>query len=537
MIRAPVDFMLAAGIFALLFAISAALQQDRTAWNGYVMHDETAHIVTGLMAHDYLKDPNPANPLRFAEKYYLHYPKVAIGQWPPGFYAVQAAWTYVFGASKLTLQLLMAFLCAAIGTIIFVQLRAHTGFFVALLSAAVFVVMPIVMCMSASVMTEIPITLFSLIAAVCFAKYIDTEQARWSLGFGIWAGFALLTKGSAISLALVPPLALLLHGGKWHLLRRPGLWASALVVIAMCLPWYLYAARIQDVRTTWASGFGVDYVIQSSQYYFPRVFSIAGAAITILAVFGACARRLRHEARATWASLLALVFAVVIAHLLIPSGTDYRHMTVLAAPLAILFGYGIVWFDEFRRGWGLVAAVAACVLFAFLDFKSVPKDVRGYDILAQDLAMDPELEGAVFLIVGDSTGESALTAELALQQRGFRNVILRGSKVLAHETWTGDQHVELFHTPEDLLEFLLAIPVAVIVRDEAVDARLQYPYLELVRQLVEGRPDLFEQRPAYATEVHGVSYPEGLHIYVLRDHAARPKTALDFEIANGRKRR
>ncbi len=525
-----------AAVFALLFAAAAALQHDRNAWAGYVMHDETAHIVTGLMVHDYLANPDPANPVRFAEQFYLHYPKVAIGQWPPGFYALQAAWTLVFGVSRLTLQLLMAFLCAAIGTTVFTLLRPRTGVAVALISAALFVALPIVQLMTVSVMTEIPVALFSLFAMVCFAQYVETERVRWSLAFGAWAAFALLTKGSAVSLAFIPPLVLLLHGGKWHLLRRPGFWAPALLVITMCLPWYLFAMRVQDVRTTWAADFGIPYIALSAQYYFPRLLGIGGIAVTALALCGAWFPRVRREDRVLWSSLLALVCGVLIVHILIPTGIDYRHLTVLAAPITILFGFGVAWLESLRRGWGFTAAIVACLLFALVDFELVTKDVRGYDVAAQELAQDPELDGAVFLFVGDSTGESAFIAEFALRQRDFRHVLLRGSKVLGRETWSGENHVEFFQTTGELLEFLRAIPVAIIVRDEAVDARLHYPYLDLIDQLVTERADLFEQRQTYKTDVHGVVYLEGLHIYMLRDHASLPKAALDFDIATGLKR-
>jgi hypothetical protein len=45
--------------------------------------DEAAHFVSSLLVHDYLAQWPWPNPLPWAMDYYLHYPKVAIGQWPP----------------------------------------------------------------------------------------------------------------------------------------------------------------------------------------------------------------------------------------------------------------------------------------------------------------------------------------------------------------------------------------------------------------------------------------------------------------------
>ena len=52
--------------------------------------DEAAHYVTGVMVRDYLAAVPWQPPMTFARNFYSHYPIVAIGHWPPMFYAVQA---------------------------------------------------------------------------------------------------------------------------------------------------------------------------------------------------------------------------------------------------------------------------------------------------------------------------------------------------------------------------------------------------------------------------------------------------------------
>src|SRR5688572_12835379 len=78
---------------ALMFlALALALQIVRGSYhdefNG--SPDEPAHFVTGLMVRDYVANGLPGSPMAFARDYYLHYPKVAFGQWPPILYVVQA---------------------------------------------------------------------------------------------------------------------------------------------------------------------------------------------------------------------------------------------------------------------------------------------------------------------------------------------------------------------------------------------------------------------------------------------------------------
>src|ERR1035438_140853 len=75
--------------------------------------DESAHLVTGLMIRDYVASGFPATPMKFAEEYYVHYPKVAFGMWGPLLHVAVAAWTLVFPPTRVSLLLLMALISAA----------------------------------------------------------------------------------------------------------------------------------------------------------------------------------------------------------------------------------------------------------------------------------------------------------------------------------------------------------------------------------------------------------------------------------------
>src|SRR5258708_23859140 len=62
--------------------------------------DEAAHYVTALMVRDYLLHGLSQPPVAFAENYYMHYPRVAFGHWPPVFYILLACWMTVFSDSR-----------------------------------------------------------------------------------------------------------------------------------------------------------------------------------------------------------------------------------------------------------------------------------------------------------------------------------------------------------------------------------------------------------------------------------------------------
>jgi hypothetical protein len=77
-----------------------------------VYSDDAAHFMNGLLIRDYLRSPIGTNPMRFAEQYYLHYPKIAPLMWPPLFHVVLGI-SLLPGLPAFPTALLLVGLCAA----------------------------------------------------------------------------------------------------------------------------------------------------------------------------------------------------------------------------------------------------------------------------------------------------------------------------------------------------------------------------------------------------------------------------------------
>ena len=161
-------------VFSALVGIALFLQWQGGAYKSeFGGHpDEAAHYVTGLMIRDYIAGGFPGSPLKYAETYYNHYPKVALGNWPPLFYIIQSAWSLVFTPSREAMLVLMAVLSAIVGTILFFTLRSEFPLPIAVLGGLLFVCIPLSQRHTAMIMTEIPIALLSFTALVFFARYI-----------------------------------------------------------------------------------------------------------------------------------------------------------------------------------------------------------------------------------------------------------------------------------------------------------------------------------------------------------------------------
>ena len=100
--RAAHRYLFYVAMWIALILITFALQVMSGTYSSDLgrEEDEPAHFITGLMVYDYVTTSIGSDPIAFAESYYLHYPKIAFGNWPPLFYVIQTLWYMVFGPTK-----------------------------------------------------------------------------------------------------------------------------------------------------------------------------------------------------------------------------------------------------------------------------------------------------------------------------------------------------------------------------------------------------------------------------------------------------
>ena len=207
--------------FAVLLGFVVILQVLGGAYaSGFGGHpDEPAHLVTSLMVRDFLADVKFHHPWQFAQEYYYHYPKVAVGHWPPVFYGALGIWSLLVGASRGAALMFNAILAATTASVIYFTGKRLIGRWAGILAAVLFVASPLVQDSSARVMTEHLSTLEMLVSTLSFARFTRTGQIGDGLAFGVVAALAILTHGNAWALGLVPGLTIALTK-RWWLLRQ-----------------------------------------------------------------------------------------------------------------------------------------------------------------------------------------------------------------------------------------------------------------------------------------------------------------------------
>lgn len=483
--------------------------------------DEPAHYVTGLMLHDYALSGSLAHPVRFAENFYLHYPKMSLGHWPPGFYMLQAAWTLLFSTSQTSVLLLMAVLTMLLVWTVFRATAADFGLWPGVAAAVLVALIPMVQEYTAMLMTEVPVALFCLWAALAFGRYIEDGRARHAVWFGIVSSMAIMTKGSGLALVFVPALAIPLTR-RWDLLRRPATWAPAAIVAALCGPWYILTFRMAE--NGWFEAGKGSFPARAVPFNLRVLATMAGPAVFVFCCLGIAVAVLRpwrgSGAPGKWAALAGLIGGVVAFQSLVPASLDSRHMITAAAPMAMFVAPAVAWLAARlpRRlpaaGKAAALALALAVIFSGRGFAMPKIRPRGYTPMVQDLLARFGGSDSVFLVSSQYEGEGAVISEVARMEKRPGHIVLRASKVLAQSEWTGRNYHLLYPEVSAVMRFLESVPVRILVMDNTPGTKDHLHHRQLEQMLVQ-YPGRWRPIGSYPKDGHPRLPGQDMRVYEL----------------------
>jgi hypothetical protein len=508
--------------FFLFFAAATALSWQCGAFQAEFADtpDEPAHYVTGLMVRDYLASGAPAAPMQYAENYYRHYPKVGLGHWPPMFYIVEAAWMLIFSASRWSVLLLMSAQAAALALLLQNAVSKDLPRVYGAIAGLFLLSLPLVRRLSYTVMSELLVTLLVFAAVLKFGEYVALPDWRRAAAFGLIASLAILTKGSGIVLALVPPITVLLTG-RIDLLRQRSFWLPVAIVLAFCGPWYLMAPMALN-QDTGALG-SVHLHRRQMLGSFNSLLRIIGILPSVFAVVGVCQRLARpfreQEGRFRWAALAALLLGFLTLRIFVGAASEARHLILVVPPTLLFAAAGASWLV--RRGsgigvrsWFTAVPVAGALIWAlWVNVYNAPKKNHyGIDEAALSLLSRSDLHDATILVSSDATGEGGFIAELAMREKRPGHVVVRASKALASSNWMGSFYTLQYKTPEELLKYLEESRTAVVVIIDP-DLERQSVDLRLLLMLPGRFPNQFELLGTYPNRDSPGTRPGSILVY------------------------
>lgn len=475
--------------------------------------DEAAHCVTGLFVRDamvaawkYAAGGCQGSPIEvgkaFSETFYHHYPKVALGVWPPGFYIAQAVWTFPFGESRTSLLLFMATLTGLVGTLIFEVTRRAFGMWPASAAVLVWICGPLVREYSGLLMAEMQSSLTMFGAAIAWGAYLDSARRRDALLFALLASGAIMTKGTGLAVLLMCGLTIL-FGRRWTVLKRPSLWGAAILVVLIAGVWTWYFRNEGTRVGGWEGGDGISWAFTSTALPF-YLKALASAVSVAVGVFGLVGMITTWKKTSTWLSMSALVIAIVVFQSVVPTGNEARHILAATPALTVLAVAGVlgisrtrgVRVDDGALQWRREVLWVVLLLLLSLPqslTESRSKSYQGFAELAEKV-LQTGAPGATILISSDASGEGMFISELALRDERPNMIVIRGSKALVDpngRTWAGKTLKERFLDDDALLAYLLRSKIDYIILDAAVPEEKRTGYHDQIRRVIADNAGTF----------------------------------------------
>jgi hypothetical protein len=437
---------------ALLF-----LQWQSGAWTAeFDGHpDESAQFVTGQFLRQFALSLPLRHPIDFACRYYLHYPKVAIGHWPPGYPALEAAWTLAFGRSRLSAMLLQWLLGTAALAGLYHLARSFLPPAISLTIIVAAAATPVFQQGLEQTMAEPASLLCGVLFMLAAVRLLEKPGQRVLLAVVSTVFAAVLVKGTGVCLA-PPALAVWLASSRQMPKLTWKLWLAAVAMLALIAAWYWGAGNVVGSGIVFQSPVG-----------WSNIGRIAGWGFVVLAASGVSRKPVPIVAALMIASMLAV--ASFVPHLAEP-----RHWILILPALLLLAGHAVSRFPLHT----IPLAIAAVALFPYSRYHQEP---AGYQQLFHQLPLPVR----IMVSSGyDSGGEGAGVAEVNLRDRLMESVVMRASKVLAISDWNGNSYQLLVEDAAEVRRRLdqLAVDRVVLHRPDADIP----PHHALLRAAVEG---------------------------------------------------
>lgn len=474
-----------AAIYLVFLVIGGVLQVSSGTYGAELGHypDEPAHVVTSLMIHDYLLDGLGASPLAYAKNYYLHYPRVSIGIWPPVYHTTTAFWMMLFGPNETSLLVYMACQMALLATLLTVFARRLFSPLISLALGLGILFLPLVQYSGSIVMLDLMVSLYCFVAMMFMCRYIETGKKKDAIIFSIVTAVGMLTKANANSLVVTFGILFLLSR-KWELLRDRWLYVAGAIIVLLGGPWQvismrLFAGVVPMAKVDWP------YISNNITGYFQIFWDNSGAAIFSLALLGMVlgvqwllSKKPQQwgERDAALAGSISLLAGVYGFHCFSPTpGPEPRYTVAGIAPMMVLFAYGIQRLAQWVASRGPVSeaklaaglAVVAAIQFFGWHFMIEKREAKGMREVAQAIQARG-LNDEAMLVVSDADGEGGLLTSIALHEKRPSRYFLRASKQLSPNLWRKNEYGGFYKTPAELEAWLDSVPVDVVVLDKRV---------------------------------------------------------------------
>lgn len=488
MLRKPSSFFLFLAYMATAAVGVLAMAMARAYQAGFSGADEPSHFLNGYFIANYLSHHLGSNPMSAATDFYIHYPKISIGHWPPMYYGflgvifllVPPTMPVVFAINVMVATLPVIGVTAALALLC--NRRA------AVAGALVYALAPLALEGQVMFMVDQPLTACLVAATALWIAYSVKPDWGKVLAFALLAALAVLIKGNGWLIVLVPIFHIALTGN-WKQLLSPKLYIAAVLAAGIVVPWYMLTAKIA------ADGFnyqaGLSYAAKALAANLLTIVQNLTPVGSLLALFAIVTEfRDRKSSVVRWSivsGLISLILATLTLQSLVPVDIVDRYMAP-ALPaivtLAVLGAHRLLARLHLSAMPRLPTILAAVLLVVMASpgvmhlVQRQPKADTGIAPLAMRLAAG--VQPSLSVIDGSTAAEGAFIAGMAVQDAGLQSYVIRASKLLAESNFMGSSYSLKFRDTDQVLAELrrLGVQHVILVRENGMSA---FPHSEQLR--------------------------------------------------------
>lgn len=475
--------------------------------------DEPAHAVTGLALEQYIAHGLRQNPVNFFLDYYRHYPKVAIGHWPPLLYVAEAAATLVFSPSKYSLLGLQALLAGILAWLVFRELWPLVGVLPASLGSIALLLNRQIQLHTSMTMAELLLTITMFLGCLALARFAAERRSHDAIWFALWTTAAVWTKGTGWAMLLVA-VGVMVAIRAWTLPFDRALRPAALIVAVFCVPWQI--VTIKSVVNGWDNPLpSLEFTSRAALQYSEILLTMPGIAMAVAALVGAGCVLLGGSSmgrgRPYWAAMASLVGGACLFNVLVPTSVEPRKVIMIVPPIFVLAAAGAgqlsAWISPGRQR-RMASIIFACLALLTLALSLPVEPIRPFGFIPVTAALDHLLSpGSAALLVSDVDGEGSVISEFALRHPKPAVYLVRGIKLLASEDWDGRHYSSRVNSGDECERLLASVPISFLVVDRrrVIQRQQFFDYVEAMLRSYSAEWTLVKDFPMQGDSPHAVA--------------------------------
>lgn len=523
--------------FFLFTGLTLGLQWAAGAYSSEAAHfaDESAHFITALLIRDYVTSGFSETPIHYAQRYYVHYPKIAFGMWPPLFHLVLGAWLVPTPDGRVSALLLMGLVLASAAFVLYWCLHDEYGRMAGIFVGMLLICLPLSQKLTNCIMADTLVMLLGVLSALALSRFLAMSKPRYAVLMGVAIGLGCMTKGNSMGALLAPPLAILLTQS-FHVLRKPALYWSAAIVVVLGFPFELRSLFLYQRHSSFMQA-GWRFSQFAGHFYSSMLYAILGILLCALILIGllvkAVAIARKERGFELWASMGSLALGVLVFHVVWPQPPDGRYMLAAAAPLLLFVVPAAEWLtrlvqNRIPSAQFRVTAALATIFLVFLISVFHLQRMPQFGFREAAAWVHSRL-GDRSLIISDASGEGGYISEMANQCGGnrFNETVVRGSKLLATSDWNGNYYKLTHAGPESALADIEELGIRYIVLDRSATI-IPGSHRDQVIQMLVVAPDRLRL-------VGRVSLARILEIYEVTRASVPPEKKIAYQMDDGQK--